>query len=130
MAVNYGELKACRFTHVLNCVDKLDSSKNYRIRGIRYLGINTLDLETFNISVLFKPAAEFIHTALMEEGKILVHCWAGVSRSATIVSSYLMLKQNMTLKEAINTVKEKRGILPNRGFLRQLLDLQTQLYGS
>ncbi|MGL5100977.1 MAG: dual specificity protein phosphatase family protein [Plesiomonas sp.] len=59
---------------------------------------------------------------------MLVHCWAGMSRSATIVLSYLMLKQNMTLKEAINTVKEKRGILPNRGFLRQLLDLQTQLH--
>ncbi|CAI9618769.1 unnamed protein product [Staurois parvus] len=50
-----------------------------------------------------------------------------VSRSATLVLAYLMIYQRMTLVEAINTVKEKRGIIPNRGFLRQLLDLESKL---
>lgn len=66
---------------------------------------------------------------LFVSGKILVHCHVGVSRSATVVLAYLMLKRNMTLVEAINKVKAGRGIIPNRGFLRQLIDLHIKLYG-
>ena len=53
-------------------------------------------------------------------GKVLVHCTVGVSRSATLVLAYLMIRQNLTLVEAIKTVKDHRGVIPNRGFLRQL----------
>lgn len=31
-----------------------------------------------------------------------------------------MIRQNLTLVEAIKTVKDHRGVIPNRGFLRQL----------
>lgn len=64
------------------------------------------------------------------EGKVLVHCHVGVSRSATLVLAYLMLKQNLTLVEAICAVKESRGVIPNRGFLRQLIKLDEQLFGK
>jgi len=40
-----------------------------------------------------------------------------------------MLKQNMTLTEAIKKVKERRGIYPNPGFLRQLMNIHIKLYG-
>lgn len=66
---------------------------------------------------------------LLIKGKILVHCQVGISRSATIVLAYLMLKQNMTLVEAIKKVKDERGIYPNQGFLRQLINLHIKLYG-
>ncbi|TDH02415.1 hypothetical protein EPR50_G00172580 [Perca flavescens] len=52
--------------------------------------------------------------------QVLVHCTVGVSRSATLVLAYLMIRQNLTLVEAIKTVKDHRGVIPNRGFLRQL----------
>lgn len=64
------------------------------------------------------------------EGKVLVHCHVGVSRSATLVLAYLMLKQNLTLVEAICAVKESLGVIPNRGFLRQLIKLDEQLFGK
>jgi protein tyrosine phosphatase len=60
-------------------------------------------------------------------GKILVHCAVGVSRSATLVLAYLMLYHHFTLVEAIKKVKDHRGIIPNRGFLRQLLALDRRL---
>lgn len=60
-------------------------------------------------------------------GKILVHCAVGVSRSATLVLAYLMLYHHLTLVEAIKKVKDHRGIIPNRGFLRQLLALDRRL---
>lgn len=69
-------------------------------------------------------------TAMWFSGKVLVHCHVGVSRSATLVLAYLMLKQHLTLVEAICAVKENRGVTPNRGFLRQLIKLDCQLFGK
>lgn len=65
--------------------------------------------------------------ACLFTGKILVHCAVGVSRSATLVLAYLMLYHHFTLVEAIKKVKDHRGIIPNRGFLRQLLALDRRL---
>ncbi|XP_058245309.1 dual specificity protein phosphatase 26-like isoform X2 [Hemibagrus wyckioides] len=101
----------------------------YSGMGITYLGIEAHDSPAYDMSVNFNTGAEFIHNALRTGGKILVHCHVGVSRSATIVLAYLMLKHNMTLVEAVNTVKQGRGIIPNRGFIRQLVDLHVKLYG-
>ena len=52
---------------------------------------------------------------------ILVHCAAGVSRSASFVIAYLMGKKNMSFDEAFEHTKERRKIIrPNSGFLEQL----------
>ena len=73
---------------------------------------------------------EVIYITFLFAGKVLVHCTVGVSRSATLVLAYLMIRQNMTLVEAIKTVKDHRGIIPNRGFLRQLNGLDGILRSS
>ena len=39
-----------------------------------------------------------------DQGGVLVHCFMGYSRSATIVLSYLMRKENLKLKEAMDSV--------------------------
>ena len=39
---------------------------------------------------LFPQAVEFISQALISGGKILVHCFMGVSRSASCVIAYIM----------------------------------------
>lgn len=59
--------------------------------------------------------------------KILVHCVMGRSRSATLVLAYLMIHRNMTLVDAIQQVAKNRCVLPNRGFLKQLRELDRQL---
>lgn len=62
------------------------------------------------------------------EGAVLVHCAAGVSRSATIVMAYLIAKQDMTYQEAHQHVKACRPIVrPNDGFRRQLEDFWLSL---
>lgn len=63
-------------------------------------------------------------------GKLYVHCKSGVSRSATTVLAYLILKKNMSLMEAVKTVREKREILPNDGFLKELVALNTEVHGK
>ncbi|XP_073474330.1 dual specificity protein phosphatase 26 [Aquarana catesbeiana] len=129
IAANKGELLQLRITHILNAAHSRwrGGEEYYRGMNILYMGIDAQDSPIFDMSVHFQAAADFIHRALKERGKILVHCAVGVSRSATLVLAYLMIYQRMTLVEAINTVKDKRGIIPNRGFLRQLLDLESKL---
>ncbi|KAG8574810.1 hypothetical protein GDO81_009346 [Engystomops pustulosus] len=132
IAANKGELSRMRITHILNATHSRfrGGEEYYRGMHILYMGIDAQDCPTFDMSVHFYPAADFIHKALRGRGKILVHCAVGVSRSATLVLAYLMIYHHMTLVEAINTVKDKRGIIPNRGFLRQLLELDSDLKGK
>lgn len=59
--------------------------------------------------------------------KVLVHCVMGRSRSATLVLAYLMMKQSLTVVDAIEHVKQHRCILPNHGFLKQLRALDIDL---
>lgn len=64
---------------------------------------------------------------VLPTGRVLVHCAMGVSRSATIVLAFLMIFENMTLVDAIQTVQAHRDICPNSGFLRQLQVLDNRL---
>ena len=63
----------------------------------------------------------------MMGGKVLVHCGEGISRSATIVLAYLMIKCGFTAQESVKQVRRYRSILPNVGFLKQICDLNDQL---
>ncbi|EGN91985.1 hypothetical protein SERLA73DRAFT_17524, partial [Serpula lacrymans var. lacrymans S7.3] len=65
----------------------------------------------------------FINNALAnsKDNKVLVHCFQGISRSATVVCAYLVATTSMHPTEAVAFVKAKRGIVcPNIGFRRQL----------
>lgn len=69
----------------------------------------------------FKECVDFINSV---DGAVLVHCAAGVSRSATIVIAYLILHEKMEYHNAIAFVKQRRRIIkPNHGFLLQLREL-------
>uniref|UniRef100_A0A3B4BG69 Dual specificity protein phosphatase n=1 Tax=Periophthalmus magnuspinnatus TaxID=409849 RepID=A0A3B4BG69_9GOBI len=129
-AENREDLYKHRITHVLNAAHskRKGQSEIYRRLQIEYMGIDARDSCDFDMSAHFQSAADFIHRALSKGGKVLVHCHVGVSRSATLVLAYLMVKQNLTLVEAICAIKENRGVIPNRGFLRQLIDLNKQLF--
>ncbi|XP_059834191.1 dual specificity protein phosphatase 16 [Hypanus sabinus] len=73
-------------------------------------------------------SVEFIEKAKASNGCVLVHCLAGISRSATIAIAYIMKRMDMSLDEAYRFVKEKRPtISPNFNFLGQLLDFEKRL---
>lgn len=106
------------------------SEAYYRRAGIQFLGFPAFDTFNFDLSRYFHQAADFIHNAIESGGKVLVHCHAGISRSATIVAAYLMIKRHMSAQEAIRTIRVGRSIRPNGGFLQQLCDLNENLLGE
>lgn len=53
---------------------------------------------------------------------LLVHCAMGISRSVSMVISYLINTYRLSYFEALNMVQNKRRIAnPNEGFVKQLI---------
>ena len=64
----------------------------------------------------FEPSHKFIDQ-FIDKNNILVHCQAGISRSASIVISYVMKLKKMEFQDALKFVRSKRyQIAPNQGF--------------
>lgn len=56
---------------------------------------------------------------------------AGISRSSTIVISYLMKEQKYTFIDSFDFVRQRRNIIyPNNGFLKQLLEFEKNIHGK
>ncbi|NXV83628.1 DUS27 phosphatase, partial [Atlantisia rogersi] len=131
VAVNKSRLKRLGITHVLNAAHGTGVYTGpgfYNGLNIQYLGIEVDDFPDMDISKYFRPAAEFLDEALLTyRGKILVSSEMGISRSAVLVTAYLMIYHHMTILEALMTLRKKRAIYPNDGFLKQLRELNEQL---
>lgn len=114
----------------------------------------------FDIRGSFDEAFGFILAAYNAGGCVLVHCAAGVSRSATVAivrafswpsncgargkrregtyvrcrrawQAFIMQFERKQLKEALLLVREKRPyVYPNKGFFKALFDFERELFAA
>jgi len=114
-------------THVLNTTAHLP--EHWADRGdITYCRLAANDSAQQDLAQHFTTAFQFIEEARSQGGKVLIHCQAGVSRSATITISYIMRRTNLSMVEAYKYVKSKRAIIaPNFNFMGQLLEFEQSL---
>uniref|UniRef100_A0A183F1X3 TYR_PHOSPHATASE_2 domain-containing protein n=1 Tax=Heligmosomoides polygyrus TaxID=6339 RepID=A0A183F1X3_HELPZ len=85
------------------------------------LKIQLSDCSSSDISSHFATTNRFIHAARMKHAAVLVHCLAGVSRSATVVAAYLITACDMSFLSALSLIAKKRPVInPNFGFRMQL----------
>uniref|UniRef100_A0A8C4J1M7 Dual specificity protein phosphatase n=3 Tax=Dromaius novaehollandiae TaxID=8790 RepID=A0A8C4J1M7_DRONO len=132
VARDKAQLSRMGISHVVDAAAgrfRIDTGpKFYKDLLVDYYGIEAEDSPNFDISIYFYPVARYIRAALKSpRGKVLVHCAMGISRSATLVLAFLMICEEMSLADAIRTVRSHRGICPNSGFLKQLWELDLQL---
>ncbi|XP_008324362.1 dual specificity protein phosphatase 4 [Cynoglossus semilaevis] len=97
----------------------------------QYKCIPVEDNHKEDISCWFLEAIEFIDSVRDSSGRVLVHCQAGISRSATICLAYLMKRKRVRLDEAFEFVRRRRSIIsPNFSFMGQLLQFESQLLAT
>ncbi|EYC32350.1 hypothetical protein Y032_0003g1527 [Ancylostoma ceylanicum] len=88
---------------------------------LKVLKIQLSDCSSADISAHFAATNQFIHGARLKHAAVLVHCLAGVSRSATVVAAYLMTLCDMSFFNALTFMSRKRPVVnPNFGFRMQL----------
>ncbi len=128
------QMELFSITHVLNAAEghKFNqvntTSATYDGVGIHYVGVPAEDVANYRMYRYFTQAADYVEEALGSGGRVYVHCVQGLSRSATLVVAFLMLKRSLTVTQAFETVRRKRAVFPNYGFLKQLCLLNDQLF--
>merc|ERR1711963_880336 len=117
-AQDYFWLKSQGITHILttaaNFPPLFHGKFTYRI-------LELWDAEYQSVGEHFESVTDWMHEALQNGGKVLVHCHAGISRSGTFVCAYLIKYLHMSVEECLDNIHVVRPFVqPNRGFLRQL----------
>ncbi len=96
------------------------------------------DTPNANINKFFDHSSNIIDDYIKNNRNVLVHCYAGISRSATIIMNYLLKdyyifndiydSPEFSLRHILNFCRGRRRIInPNVGFMQQLL-LKTYEY--
>ncbi|KAK6483168.1 dual specificity protein phosphatase 19-like [Huso huso] len=132
VAQDFETLKKFKVSHVLNVAYGVE---NTFPEQFVYKAISILDLPDTDITSFFQDCFRFIEKAKAQNGVVLVHCNAGVSRSASIVIGYLMSTEYLHFDDAFPLVKNARpAICPNPGFMEQLRKYKpcdgSQFYGN
>ncbi|KAJ9508775.1 hypothetical protein QJQ45_028089 [Haematococcus lacustris] len=111
-------------------------------KGVRWLPWSLADVDTADISPCFHRTFEFIEDARNRKQAVLVHCGAGVSRSATLCMMYLMRRNHWNAETAKKYCVQRRQVVevadrvvsagrsvvcPNDGFWRTLCALEPTL---
>jgi protein-tyrosine phosphatase len=123
-------LAAAGITHVVSCLEEAELAK-VELEGldVQTLGIAIRDGMDQDIAASFPRLFDFAARAGERAGsKVLVHCEAGVSRSATLATALLMKSTGKTFIDAFGQLRDRRaGVLPNIGFASQLQHLEHAL---
>ena len=114
---------------VINCTKDISFFSNYT-KNIRISVNDNLEEEEIDKFYLYiDKGVDLINKEILNFKNILVHCYAGKQRSASIISCYLMKYGNMSLKESIESIKSKRSVAftPEINFIKSLLQFEKDL---
>ena len=117
------------YTHHLNVALELLVPQSTKIKFLS-LDVHYKVRDTLSQRETFEKAADFIDSCRKANGKCLVNCARGRSRSVAVVLYYLMSRENMSLRDAYVIVKNIRPLAgPSRHLMPQLLALEIELRG-
>jgi len=79
---------------------------------------------------LVRQALEFIERGLARKnGRVLIHCAAGINRSATICAAWLMHKFRWTARKALHHIVSRRFVVfPRMDYIQMLVDWEAKLW--
>jgi protein-tyrosine phosphatase len=106
-----------------------NEAENYKEQFSKkdWLVINILDSSDQNIEQHFDKAFEFLDNMEKQNKTCIIHCHAGINRSATIALAYFIKKTGINLFDAYEFLSLLRpGIIYNIGFRKQLISWATE----
>uniref|UniRef100_A0AAR5QA02 Dual specificity protein phosphatase 19 n=1 Tax=Dendroctonus ponderosae TaxID=77166 RepID=A0AAR5QA02_DENPD len=110
----------CLYLGSQDCCD-LAVLRQYSIKFV----LNILDLVETDLEKYLHECMHFVDVCVRNKTNVLVHCNAGISRSASVVIAYLIIKRNLLFDDAYALVKQARAtVKPNDGFMKQLQHLK------
>jgi len=116
-AINESWLRRHNIKYIINCAIEIP---NYH-KGIKYLNLGLIDKPSQKITNRLEAAYLFYQNAAKKGENVLVHCYAGVSRSAYIAIYIIMKVTGETWVHAFDYLKSRHPrTSPNIGFLKQL----------
>lgn len=141
--LNIGLLKELGISHVLNLAavtedgddlgqPKVDPSQFEEIHYEEVVMNDFCSLEDGGIQLnKFKKCSDMVQKFFsgQDDAKVVVNCFAGLSRSSSTVLAYLILHKNLSAVEALKLVKTNRDILPNNYNLANLAKIHNEKYG-
>lgn len=101
---------ASKFQVIINCTKHIPFPPDVENIDCERVPIND-DSTEYNVLLQYKDyILKKIHTSLIENKKVLVHCHAGMQRSCTIVALYLIKYYGMRPTDAIKFIQRRRPI--------------------
>lgn len=117
-ARNEGWLKSRGITHIVNCAKEIP---NYFPHSFDYLRLDMNDVTNQPLGGNVEKACEYITDVVDGGGIVFVHCYAGISRSVSVVCYTMMKVNGSSLEESLKHIRKHRPIAnPNAGFIKQL----------
>lgn len=128
-ASNFNQLDELNINTIINVTNEIP---NYfdNIQEYDYLKININDTNSDSIKNFFDESNQYIKDIQQQkpDKNILIHCYMGSSRSATILTAYLLKNFNLNPKQAFSLLQEKRPVVNiNTQFWDELQDYYTNL---
>lgn len=116
-------LRTTGITHVVTALEVPHTTPAMRAVGCKQLYIPIYDHPHEPIEIWFQDIYDFIQNALESSSlhQIYIHCMAGISRSSTLLASYLICRHRLSTDEAITFIRGARYCVnPNPGFYSSL----------
>jgi protein-tyrosine phosphatase len=127
-AYNLDQLQQLNVKCIVNAAIEVES---FYPEHFEYYKCNLMDDENADVSVYFEETYQFIEKARKSKRKILIQCFMGMSRSASIAIAYLMRAKKWSMKKAYSHVKKIRPIIDiNTVFMYQLMQLEYNMFGK
>lgn len=118
-AANKNLLDRLNIKYIVNVTAEITNYFSNEIEYANYVIYDDNKQSIFNyLDESYKKIKEFQRK---NNGYILIHCFMGASRSATILAYYLIKEKGMNVKEAYDFIKSKRNLVnPTNKFYKEL----------
>jgi hypothetical protein len=121
-AASYDILISNNIKFIINVTDEIT---NYYPDHFVYYNIKIADNNNDSIYQYLEESFKLINDFLeLNDGNILIHCFMGASRSASIAANYISKQTNTDITDVINDMKYKRDVVnPTQQFFTDLHEI-------